>query len=291
MAQPTPPLQLTKPRIALLATFVLATIFWIPVAGETSGWTAKFSHGLAFLLWTACLILTIRDADPRLRRRIGVLLGCIAILALTDIQTSTENANFLRLGIPFAICAFVPPLLLARSDPGVIRYRFWPGNFRWVDVIYTILSLPLAWAVIKLYGWLNLALFGDNLFTHWSQPEMLDQEEIRRLFIGINLVGIWDELFFVNVVYAVLRSLFTYKIANALQAVVYTAVLFDMAFTGAGVVIVYIFAWTQGSMFEKSESLLWVLIVHLVVDFFLVAAIVGNYYPGTGMGVLLRHGM
>ncbi|MEM1297238.1 MAG: CPBP family glutamic-type intramembrane protease, partial [Verrucomicrobiota bacterium] len=113
----------------------------------------------------------------------------------------------------------------------------------------------------------------------------------RRLFIGINMVGIWDELFFVNVVYAVFRSLFSYRVSNALQAVVYTSVLFDMAFTGAGVVIVAIFAWTQGSMFEKSESLIWVLIVHLIVDFFLVAGIVNFYYPGTGMGILLRHGM
>ncbi len=286
-----PPLELTKSRIATLATFAAATVIWIPVAGETSGVASKISHVLGFAVWLSCVILVLRDSSTKLRRRMGILLGCIALLAFCDIQTSLSDANFFRLGIPFGICAFLPAIIMARTDPGVIRYRFWPGNFRKIDVIYTILSIPLAWLVLKFYGWANLALFNDQLFSHWTMPPEMDPIQIRRLFVGINMVGIWDELFFVNVVYATLRSLFSYRVSNALQAVVYTSVLFDMAFTGAGVVIVAIFAWTQGSMFEKSESLLWVLIVHLIVDFFLVAAIVNFYYPGTGMGILLRHGM
>ncbi len=285
------PLELTRHRVAILATFVLSTILAIPVAGETSGFAAMIWLGIGFLIWGACLFLVQRDESSKLRRRLSVLLACTAILAICDIQTSLSNANFLQLGIPFAIVAFGPPLFFARTDPGLIRYRIWPGNFRKIDVVYTVLSIPLSWLVIKFYGWVNLELFNDQLFAHWTLSPEKDFAEIRRLFLGINMVGIWDELFFVNVVYAVLRSLFRYQIANAVQAVVYTAVLFDMAFTGAGVVIVYLFAWTQGSMFEKSESLLWVLIVHLIVDFFLVAAIVNFYYPGTGMGVLLRHGM
>jgi hypothetical protein len=43
-------------------------------------------------------------------------------------------------------------------------------------------------------------------------------------------------------------------------------------------------------MFERSENLLFVLIVHLVVDFFLVAAIVSSSYPGYGFDYLWRHG-
>ena len=122
-------------------------------------------------------------------------------------------------------------------------------------------------------------------------PAEFDEGEVRRLFLGINMVGIWDELFFVNTVFAVLRSLFSFRVANALQAVVYTAVLYDMAFTGIGPLVILAFAWTQGAMFEKSEGLIWVLIVHLVVDFFLVAAIVGSSYPGVGFDYLWTHGL
>jgi hypothetical protein len=83
----------------------------------------------------------------------------------------------------------------------------------------------------------------------------------------------------VNTVYAILRGIFPARIANAAQAVVYTSVLYDMAFTGHGIWIVYLFALTQGVMYEKSRVLLYVLIVHLIVDAFLVMAILQYYYP------------
>jgi len=75
-------------------------------------------------------------------------------------------------------------------------------------------------------------------------------------------------------------------VANAAQAVVYTAVLCDMAFTGIGPIVVYGFAWTQGAMFEKADNLLYVLLVHIIVDVFLFAAIVGHHYPGYSFGLL-----
>jgi membrane protease YdiL (CAAX protease family) len=116
--------------------------------------------------------------------------------------------------------------------------------------------------------------------THWVLPPDSNPEASWRLFIGINLVGIWDELFFVNTVYAVLRSIFPYRVANAGQAVVYSAVLTRMAFTGFGPILVFIFAVTQGAMFEDSDNLLYVILVHLIVDAFLFAAILSHYYSG-----------
>jgi membrane protease YdiL (CAAX protease family) len=108
-------------------------------------------------------------------------------------------------------------------------------------------------------------------------------DALRRLFIGINAVGIWDELFFINTVYVLLRRLFPARLAIPAQAVVYTSVLYDMAFTGWGIVIVYLFALTQGAMYERSGILLWVLIVHLIVDYFLVLAILQYHYPGQSL--------
>jgi membrane protease YdiL (CAAX protease family) len=189
-------------------------------------------------------------------------------------------------GIPFALAVVVPPILLRGPDRGVIRYRFLPLRWRRADVVYSLVSLPLAWLVLKGYWAVN-----PGLYRNWDLPAAFDEGEVRRLFLGINLVGVWDELFFVNTVFATLRSLFSFRVANTLQAVVYTAVLHDMAFTGVGPLVVFAFAWTQGAMFEKSEGLLWVLLVHLVVDFVLVAAIVGSYYPGVGFDYLWSHGM
>ena len=263
-------------RVCLLVGFVLATVVAIPLHWHLAG-------GVVGVL---TLALVLKDPEAALRRRMLVLLGCVGLLAAVDINTSTENSNFLQVGIPFFVAILVPTLVLGRTDPGVIRYRFWPRTWRRADVIYTILSVPLAWGILNFYWWAN-----PEQYLQWDLPPVADDGEIKRLFVGINLIGIWDELFFVNTIFAVLRSLFRFRVANAVQAVVYTAVLFDMAFIGIGPLIVYLFAWTQGSMFEKGESLLWVLIVHLIVDFFLVAAIVHSYYASYGLDFLWRHGM
>lgn len=74
-----------------------------------------------------------------------------------------------------------------------------------------------------------------------------------------------DELFFINTCFAILRSLFPFWTANLAQSVIYTAVLYDMAFTGWGPLFVFTLAITQGLMFERSRILIYVLAVHLIV--------------------------
>ena len=66
----------------------------------------------------------------------------------------------------------------------------------------------------------------------WPLAGDLSHAQVARFITGINCVGIWDELFFINTVYAVLRSLYPARAANLAQAVVYTSVLYDMAFVG-----------------------------------------------------------
>ena len=273
-------LELSRIRVALLACLVATIILLIPA----------HQHLLGGLVFVATVVLLLRDPERRLRRRIGVLLACVLLLGIADITPALSNENFLRLGVVFT-AVLILPLVAQRWDAAkVIRYRFKPVRWRKADILYTVLSVPLAWMVLKGYEWGNLALFDHELFRQWSLPEEADPEMIRRLFIGINLVGIWDELFFINTVYALLRSLFTDRVANAVQAVLYPAVLIDMAFVGLGFAVVFLFALTQGAMYEKSESLLWVLIVHLVVDYLLVAFIVLTYYPGYGLDFLWRKG-
>jgi hypothetical protein len=111
----------------------------------------------------------------------------------------------------------------------------------------------------------------QELASHWMLPASYNVNAVKRLVAGINCVGIWDELFFVNTVYGLLRGVFPARVANAAQAVVYTSVLYDMAFSGHGIWIVYLFALTQGVMFEKSRVRCG-LIVHLIVDLWLVLA-------------------
>ncbi len=232
------------------------------------------------VLWSAALFLVLLDRDPALRRRMAVLLGVILVLALAPINTGTGNRHFLVLAGFFLAVLLAPALLLRRSDPGVITWRILPRRFRWRDVIYVLISIPLSWAVFLFYFRVN-----PGVPYHWVLPALPFREESWRLIVGINLVGIWDELFFINTVYALLRSVYPRRPAIAAQGVVYASVLTTMAFTGLGPFLVYLLALTQGAMYEGSRSLIYVLLVHLIIDVFLVAAILHAHYPGMALGL------
>ncbi len=264
-----PLLPCPRGRIIALVLFCAATLCLLPLTR-----LSPLTRIPGVLLWVASAWAVWGDPDPRVRRRFGVLLGCVAILAASPINTDTSPRHFLTLGIPFLAVILGPAIFLGRTDPDVIRYRFWPRKLRWLDLFYTAISVPLAMWII---GW--YFRFNPNMYQQWTLPAEIDHGAVNRLFWGINGVGVWDELFFVNTVFAVLRSMFSFRVANLAQAVVYMSVLNRMAFIGVGPALVYLFALTQGSMFEESENLLYVLIVHLVVDYFLVSAIVAGYYP------------
>ena len=252
-------------RYGALAALCLATVLLFPLEIYIPGG----------ILWALALALVFRDPDRTYRLRMSVLLGTILLLAIAPINTNTGNRHFTELGLYFLAVVLLPALILKRHDPGALDFRFWPKSFRWLDIFYVAISIPIAWGVIEIY-FFNI---NPELPTHWPLPMPYDQEAVWRLFAAINCVGIWDELFFVNTVYAIMLSLFPRKVANAAQAVVYASVLNDMAFTGIGPLVIYLFALTQGSMYSESKCLLYVLIVHIIVDAFLVAAIVQYHYP------------
>jgi hypothetical protein len=253
------------PPVVPLVAFCAAAVLLIPVE--------HFPSGLA--AWTLAAVLTALQPDPRVRRNLSVLLACILALAFAPIHTDLSTPHFFTLGGSFLAVVLGPALFMRWKAPGEVRWRLWPVQFSWRDLIYTLISIPLAWGVIEVYFF----YLNPELPTHWPLPAEFSGDAIRRLAIGINCVGIWDELFFINTVYAILRGVFPARIANPAQAVVYTSVLYDMAFTGHGAWIVYAFALTQGIMYEKSRVLMYVLIVHLIVDLFLVMAIVQYHYP------------
>ena len=258
-----------RPLLPALLSFCAATILLIPLE-----W---FLPGL--LMWGISAFLVVRNRRADVRRNLGLLLALILLLGFAPIHTDRDTRHFVVLGGVFLLATLGPYLFMRWRAPHQLDWRFLPKRFWWRDIIYVAISIPLSWAILQLYFFhLNL-----ELPTHWPMPPEPTTDALRRLVIGINAVGIWDELFFVNTVYVLLRTLFPARIANPAQAVVYTAVLYHMAFTGWGILIVYLFALTQGAMFERSGILLWVLIVHLIVDFFLVMAILQYHYPGQNL--------
>jgi len=257
--------------VATLIAFAASAVLLIPLEAFVPG----------LVVWLLALALAWRTGDSLVRRNFGILLGCVLVLGFAPIHTDLAPLHFVTLGIPFLAVVLVPYLILKWKAPGDVDLGFWPRKFSLRDTIYVIISVPLSWGII----WLYFFHLTPEMPTHWAMPAQWDDSAVRRLFIGINCVGIWDEFFFINTCYVLLRPMYPAWMTNLGQAVVYTSVLYHMAFTGAGTVIVYIFALTQGAMYERSRILLWVLIVHLIVDLFLVLAILEHYYPGIGINI------
>ncbi len=245
--------------LSLLATIVL----WIPLEQWLLG-------GISAAVFAASLL----KESPSRRLRYLALASAVVVLTIAPINTRTDNRHSLTMALFFLAALVFPTLILWRQK--IITFKLFPDKLDWVDVLYTFLSVPLAWGGFRLY----FGVLSPEVPFNWTLPPAPDTEELLRLFLGINAVGIWDELFFVNIGYAVLRTLFPARIANPAQAVLYTAVLYDMAFTGWGPLFVYTLALTQGAMYERSKVLLYVLVVHLIVDYFLFQEIVSAYYPG-----------
>ena len=251
----------------LIATFTLIplhrNLFYLPPA-------VKLSIGIAASL---LFIVTVVRESPDRRLKYLALALPLALLVFSPVNTDLSWGHIVSLASIFVACLLIPLFML--SSTGIITYKWFPEKLDWLDVGYTLLSIPLAWGALTLY----LKFLSPEVPFNWILPEEVNNVELFKLFMGINGVGIWDELFFVNTSFAIIRSLFPYRIANPAQSVIYVAVLYDMAFSGWGPLFVYILALTQGAMYERSRVLIWVLIVHLIVDYFLFQIIVEAYYP------------
>ena len=90
----------------------------------------------------------------------GILLAMIALLAASPINTDRSTRHMIALGIPFTLALVAPTLLTRWRGERVIDWRFLPRRFSWRDIIYTALSVPLAWAMIAPSGSMTI-LFPD----------------------------------------------------------------------------------------------------------------------------------
>ena len=255
-----------EPRASLvpLLALLLASVLLIPF----NLWVVGGAAAMVFFL-------SLPAETPQRQVRYLALAASLLILVFAPISTDLDWVHIGRLALHFALALLVPWLILRRRDPEVITYKFWPDKLEWVEVFYTAIAFPLAYGILRFY----FVIASPEVPFNWTLPPEPDNLELFKLFMGINGVGIWDELFFINTSYAIIRALFPYKIANPAQAVIYTTVLWTMAFRGIGPILVYLFALTQGAMYERSKSLLWVLIVHLIVDYFLFQRIIASHYP------------
>ncbi|MGI8393820.1 CPBP family intramembrane glutamic endopeptidase [Leucobacter sp. W1038] len=140
--------------------------------------------------------------------------------------------------------------------------------------------LHWGWLVaVLVLGWLILPFYfiGSGVYQNW--PVVDSPELIARLFVGVGAVGIWDELFFICTVFALLRRHFPDWLANGLQAIVFVSFLWELGYRAWGPALTIPFALIQGWIFVRTRSLSYVVTVHLLFDAVVFAVLVHAHNP------------
>jgi membrane protease YdiL (CAAX protease family) len=207
------------------------------------------------------------------RTDILLLYLSIALLGITAINTDISIPHMFTMGLMLILVLCIPYVTSKYIYKNHhIRYQLHHGR-KWnnPEVFYILLTAIVAYFLFPYM------LKSTNAYLNWSvQPGITN---LTLLFIGTNALGIWDELFFINTVLAILRRYFPFAAANVMQSILFTSFLYELGFRGWCFIIIFFFALLQGYIFKKTESLLYVITVHLTADLMLFLALIYLYHP------------
>jgi len=220
-----------------------------------------------FLLLAAALVLA-----ALISRRLAIDLALIGVgltaMSLVPITTdiSTEHmavmgtAMILAVGIPYAVSRFI-------TKDHAIRFPVrtgqpWTRAEKW----YLPAVLLIGYALMPVY------MIRTGVYNNW--PAVSDTEGIARLFLGTNVLGIWDELFFICTAFTLLRRHLPDWQANLLQAVLFTSFLWELGFHSWAPFFIFPFALLQARLFTITKSLSYIVSVHLLFDFVLFLVLI-----------------
>ncbi len=211
---------------------------------------------------------------PSLVRDLSLIAIGMIIVSLIDLRAELDNAAMLRFTLALG-GAVVVPYVISRW---VYRDRAisfpWRGGGRWSTFqwVWLVLVLVLGWLILPFY------FITSGVYMNW--PVVDTPDLIARLFVGVGAVGIWDELFFICTVFALLRRHFADLSANLLQAIVFVSFLWELGYREWGPALTIPFALLQGYIFLRTRSLAYVVTVHLLFDAVVFAVLVHAHNPG-----------
>ncbi|TDN88497.1 CPBP family intramembrane glutamic endopeptidase [Microbacterium sp. BK668] len=218
---------------------------------------------------------------PSLVRDLSLIAVGLLIVSAIPLKAELDNLAMLRFGVALGAAVAVP-YVLSRWVYRDYAIRFpWRGGGRWTLFQWSWLALVLA------LGWLILPFYfiTSGVYTNW--PVVDTPDLIARLFVGVGAVGIWDELFFICTVFALLRRHFPDWQSNLLQAVVFVSFLWELGYQAWGPFLTIPFALLQGFIFMVTRSLAYVVTVHLLFDAVVFLVLVHAHNPGVLDGIFL----
>ncbi|MDD9208235.1 CPBP family intramembrane metalloprotease [Georgenia sp. 10Sc9-8] len=242
----------------------------LPAAGVSAAAVLLFGlqlRGAGYAVLAVALLAAFLR-DRALGKDLALIGIGIGIVSTTSVEAELSWDRFLTIGAVLALAVGMPFLI----DRFVYRRRAirfpWRTGRRWppVEKAYLVAVPLLGWAILPYY------FISSGAYRNW--PEITDGGELARFFVGVNAVGAWDELFFICTCFALLRRHFPLWQANLLQATIFVSFLWELGYREWGPLLTVPFALLQGYIFNRTRSLTYVLIVHLLFDAVVFLAIV-----------------
>ncbi|MGV8885042.1 MAG: CPBP family intramembrane glutamic endopeptidase [Microbacteriaceae bacterium] len=253
-----------RPRLALIPAVLvsLSAVLLFGLELKLAGYAVlALAIGVAFLV------------NHTLGRDLSLIAIGLLIISTISVKADIGYGNIVIMGIVLTLAVVVPYVgsrYLFRDH--VVRFPIrtgqkWSGLERW----YLVIVVALGYLILPLY------FIGTGAYLNW--PAIQAPDELARLFVGVNAVGIWDELFFICTCFALLRRHFPMWQANLLQAVIFTSFLWELGYKGWGPLMTFPFALLQGYTFTKTKSLTYVVCVHLIFDLVVYLVLVHAHNP------------
>jgi hypothetical protein len=246
----------------ILFLLLIASILLIPLEMKLLGWILL---GVTIVLLLFC--------EKKFKRDMLLVILALGLLGITSINTDLGFSHMLEISVTLFLTVALPYFITRRwYKEDTIRFPFHHGrNWYRSEILYIVITAVLAYFVFPFY------MSNTGSYHNWTVK--LDSASLGALFLGTNGMGGWDEFFFVSTILALFKKHFPFNVANASQAIIFTSFLFALGFRGWAPLFIYPFALVQGYIFKKTDSLLYVITIHLVLDFILYLVLIHSYYP------------
>ncbi|WP_425561107.1 CPBP family intramembrane glutamic endopeptidase [Myceligenerans crystallogenes] len=227
---------------------------------------------IAYLPLVAGVLLGLW-VDRALGKDLALIAVGLGIISTISLEADLSNAGMLRFTLALGGAVLVPWALsryLLKDD--AVKFPVATGT-RWGRGQWVYL------AAVVVIGYLILPFYflGSGAYLNW--PDLEGSQDIWRLFVGVNAVGIWDELFFICVCFTLLCRHFPVWHANVLQSLIFVSFLWELGYREWGPLLTVPFALVQGWIFAKFKSLPYVVTVHLLFDAVVFAVLVHGHHP------------
>ena len=254
----------------------------VPAAGVAASAVLLFGVQIqiAGYVTLAASLLAALPARELFKDLVLIAIGMV-IISTISVEADISYGNMLLMGTVLALAVVVPYIIdrfVYRTH--TIRFPVNTGR-RWTTLERSYL------AIVVVLGWAILPTYFINSGSYHNWPAIHTPDELARLFVGVNAVGIWDELFFICIVFTLLRRHFPMWQANLLQSVVFVSFLWELGYQAWGPLLTIPFALLQGFIFMKTRSLTYVVTVHLLFDAVVFLVLVHAHNPGVLDGLFL----